>query len=53
VSRKSSRRLVACTRLFESQQTTVAGWIRHRRLERCRRDCSIPANATVLTGTSR
>jgi len=25
-------------RLFESQDTTVAAWIRHRRLERCRRD---------------
>ncbi|MFI6598791.1 helix-turn-helix domain-containing protein [Nonomuraea sp. NPDC050536] len=25
-------------RLFESQNTTVAAWIRHRRLERCRAD---------------
>ncbi|MEV6152022.1 helix-turn-helix domain-containing protein [Nonomuraea sp. NPDC052129] len=25
-------------RLFETQDTTVAAWIRHRRLERCRKD---------------
>jgi AraC-like DNA-binding protein len=30
-------------RLFASQDTTVAAWIRHRRLERCRRDLSDPA----------
>ena len=30
-------------RLFESEDTTVAAWIRHRRLERCRRDLADPA----------
>ncbi|HEY7483366.1 MAG TPA: helix-turn-helix domain-containing protein [Streptosporangiaceae bacterium] len=30
-------------KLFESQQTTVADWIRRRRLERCRRDLLDPA----------
>jgi AraC-like DNA-binding protein len=30
-------------RLFETQPTTVAGWIRQRRLERCRRDLLDPA----------
>jgi AraC-like DNA-binding protein len=30
-------------RLFETQGQTVAGWIRHRRLERCRRDLLDPA----------
>jgi AraC-like DNA-binding protein len=30
-------------RLFEHQDTTVAAWIRHRRLERCRRDLADPA----------
>jgi AraC-like DNA-binding protein len=30
-------------RLFESEQTTVADWIRQRRLERCRRDLADPA----------
>jgi AraC-like DNA-binding protein len=29
-------------RLFESQEATVAGWIRARRLERCRRDLLDP-----------
>jgi AraC-like DNA-binding protein len=29
--------------LFETQQTSVAGWIRERRLERCRRDLADPA----------
>jgi AraC-like DNA-binding protein len=29
-------------RLFESEQTTVADWIRRRRLERCRRDLLDP-----------
>jgi len=31
-------------RLFESQETTVAAWIRHRRLERCRADLADPAH---------
>jgi AraC-like DNA-binding protein len=35
-------------RLFETQNTTVAAWIRHRRLERCRRDLADAA----LHGTS-
>jgi AraC-like DNA-binding protein len=30
-------------RLFETQQTTVADWIRRRRLDRCRRDLVDPA----------
>jgi len=30
--------LRALYRLFETQQTSVAGWIRERRLERCRRE---------------
>ncbi|MBC6459111.1 helix-turn-helix domain-containing protein [Actinomadura sp. HBU206391] len=30
-------------RLFRSQDVTVAGWIRARRLERCRRDLADPA----------
>jgi AraC-like DNA-binding protein len=30
-------------RLFESEEATVAGWIRRRRLERCRRDLLDPA----------
>jgi AraC-like DNA-binding protein len=30
-------------RLFETQNTTVAAWIRQRRLERCRKDLSDPA----------
>jgi len=34
-------------RLFETQGTTVAGWIRHRRLERCRTDLADPALGTV------
>jgi len=34
-------------RLFETQNTTVAAWIRHRRLERCRRDLADPAFADV------
>jgi AraC-like DNA-binding protein len=29
-------------KLFETQQTTVADWIRRRRLERCRRDLLDP-----------
>lgn len=31
-------------KLFESEQTTVADWIRRRRLERCRRDLLDPAH---------
>jgi AraC-like DNA-binding protein len=34
-------------RLFEAQDTTVAGWIRRRRLERCRRDLADPAFRAV------
>jgi AraC-like DNA-binding protein len=30
-------------KLFEAEQTTVAGWIRQRRLDRCRRDLLDPA----------
>ncbi|MEU4573973.1 helix-turn-helix domain-containing protein [Nonomuraea sp. ATR24] len=30
-------------RLFEARETTVAAWIRHRRLERCRADLADPA----------
>jgi AraC-like DNA-binding protein len=30
-------------KLFETQQTSVAGWIRERRLERCRHDLADPA----------
>ncbi|HEY1485889.1 MAG TPA: helix-turn-helix domain-containing protein [Micromonosporaceae bacterium] len=30
-------------RLFESESTTVAGWIRRRRLDRCRADLADPA----------
>ncbi|WP_336210568.1 helix-turn-helix domain-containing protein [Nonomuraea sp. LPB2021202275-12-8] len=30
-------------RLFESRDTTVSAWIRHRRLERCRQDLADPA----------
>jgi AraC-like DNA-binding protein len=38
-------------RLFETQQTTVAGWIRSRRLERCRRDLADPTQHTVPVST--
>lgn len=31
-------------KLFETEQATVAAWIRQRRLERCRRDLLDPAN---------
>lgn len=31
-------------RLFASQETTLAAWIRQRRLERCRRDLADPVN---------
>ena len=34
-------------RLFETQSTTVAAWIRHRRLERCRQDLADPALRAV------
>jgi AraC-like DNA-binding protein len=34
-------------RLFESEQTTAAAWIRHRRLERCRRDLADPRQLAV------
>lgn len=34
-------------RLFERQDTTVAAWIRHRRLEHCRRDLADPAHAAA------
>ena len=34
-------------RLFETQDTTVAAWIRQRRLERCRRDLANPAFTAV------
>jgi AraC-like DNA-binding protein len=34
-------------RLFEAQDTTVAAWIRQRRLERCRRDLADPALIAV------
>jgi AraC-like DNA-binding protein len=38
-------------RLFEPQDTTVAGWIRRRRLERCRRDLADPAFLAVSVST--
>jgi AraC-like DNA-binding protein len=38
-------------KLFESQETTVAGWIRRRRLERCRRDLLDPALGDVPVST--
>jgi AraC-like DNA-binding protein len=38
-------------RLFEPEQTTVAGWIRHRRLERCRTDLADRALHTVPVST--
>lgn len=34
-------------RLFETQQTTMAGLIRHRRLERCRKDLADPAQRAL------
>lgn len=37
-------------RLFQSQDTTVAAWIRRRRLERCRRDLADPAQWSVSIG---
>ena len=38
-------------RLFEAEDTTVAAWIRRRRLERCRRDLADPALAGVPVST--
>jgi AraC-like DNA-binding protein len=38
-------------RLFEAQDTSVAAWIRQRRLERCRRDLADPALVTVPVGS--
>jgi AraC-like DNA-binding protein len=38
--------LRALYKLFETQPTSVSGWIRQRRLERCRRDLADPARAT-------
>ena len=38
-------------RLFETQETTVAAWIRRRRLERCRRDLADPTLQTVPVST--
>jgi AraC-like DNA-binding protein len=37
-------------RLFETQNTTVAAWIRRRRLERCRKDLADPALHAVAVG---
>jgi AraC-like DNA-binding protein len=37
-------------RLFEAEQTTVAEWIRRRRLERCRRDLPDPTLRDVPAG---
>jgi AraC-like DNA-binding protein len=37
-------------RLFETQETTVAAWIRRRRLERCRRDLADARMRTVSIG---
>jgi len=37
-------------RLFESQDMTVAAWIRQRRLERCRRDLADPVNIGQSVG---
>ncbi len=37
-------------RLFETQNTTVAAWIRQRRLERCRKDLADPALHSVAVG---
>ena len=34
-------------RLFEAEDTTVAAWIRRRRLDRCRRDLADPARCAV------
>jgi AraC-like DNA-binding protein len=38
-------------RLFEAHDTTVAAWVRRRRLERCRRDLADPALGAVPVST--
>jgi AraC-like DNA-binding protein len=38
-------------RLFETRTSTVAAWIRRRRLERCRRDLADPTMRTVPVST--
>jgi AraC-like DNA-binding protein len=38
-------------KLFEAEQTSVAEWIRRRRLERCRRDLLDPALRATPVGT--
>jgi AraC-like DNA-binding protein len=38
-------------RLFETQEATVAAWIRRRRLDRCRRDLADPTMRTVPIST--
>lgn len=38
-------------RLFATEATTVAAWVRRRRLERCRRDLTDPALAAVPVST--
>ncbi|WP_166785421.1 helix-turn-helix domain-containing protein [Cryobacterium cryoconiti] len=38
-------------KLFEDQHETVSGWIRHRRLEQCRKDLSNPAFASRAVGS--
>jgi AraC-like DNA-binding protein len=38
-------------RLFATQDTTIAAWIRHRRLERCRRDLADPVNFDRSVGS--
>lgn len=37
-------------KLFEDEEQTVTGWIRARRLERCRRDLALPALAQTPIG---
>ncbi|WP_181193311.1 helix-turn-helix domain-containing protein [Prauserella shujinwangii] len=37
-------------RLFEPENTTAAAWIRHRRLERCRRELGDPVAGTTPVG---
>src|SRR6185437_7198589 len=38
-------------RLFEAEDTTVAAWIRRRRLDRCRRDLADPALSALPVST--
>jgi AraC-like DNA-binding protein len=38
-------------KLFEAEHLTVAGWIRTRRLQRCRRDLEDPRLGSVSIGT--